>query len=190
TLDAGNDAQAARIAFGRGMRPASTAPAKPYDATTGTGIASHWGDDDHELENNPTPPSAGLILIAPTGDQALAVVGMDLYVVTIPQAGATAPTVSVAAPANAVVPVRKLNEVGGEFPAWSGDGRKVMWGLGNAVWTYDLDRAKAVDDSLKADARRIALLRADPSKKDSLTRADSIAKADTTKKPTPGYKPA
>jgi len=190
TLDAGNDAQAARIAFGRGMRPASTAPAKPYDATTGTGIASHWGDDDHELENNPTPPSAGLILIAPTGDQALAVVGMDLYVVTIPQTGATAPTVSVAVPANAVVPVRKLNEVGGEFPAWSGDGRKVMWGLGNAVWTYDLDRAKAVDDSLKADARRIALLRADPSKKDSLTRADSIAKADTTKKPTPGYKPA
>ena len=56
-----------------------------------------------------------------------------------------APSVSVAAPAMASVPVRKLNEIGGEFPAWSADGRKVMWGLGNAVWTFDLDRAKVVD---------------------------------------------
>jgi hypothetical protein len=86
--------------------------------------------------------------------------------------------------------VRKLNEVGGEFPAWSGDGRKVMWGLGNAVWTFDLDRAKVVDDSLKVEARRVALVRADTTKKDSLARADSIAKADTTKKEKPGYKPA
>lgn len=190
TLDAGNDAQAARIAFGRGARPAAARAPRPYDITAGTGVSGHWGDDEHELENNPTPPSAGLILMAPTGDEALAVVGMDLYVVSLPPAGATAPTVSVAAPASAAVPVRKLNEVGGEFPAWSGDGRRVLWGLGNAVWTYDLDRAKAVEDSLKADGRRVALLRADSTKKDSIARADSIAKADTTKKPTPGYTPA
>jgi hypothetical protein len=76
---------------------------------------------------------------------------MDMYTITVPQVGATPPTVSVAAPGSASVPVRKLNEVGGEFPHWSGDGRRVMWALGNAVWTYDLDRAKVVDDSLKAD---------------------------------------
>ena len=190
TLDAGLDAQSARMTGGRGSRPMTNATPRAYDAAAGTSMQSVWGDEEHELENNPTPPSAGLILMSPKGDQALAMVGMDVYVVTIPQTGATAPTVSVAAPASAAVPVRKLNEVGGEFPAWSGDGRKVMWGLGNAVWTFDLDRAKVVDDSLKVEARRVALVRADTTKKDSLARADSIAKADTTKKEKPGYKPA
>ena len=191
TLDAGLDAQAARIAGGRGARPLTLKAPAPYDAAANTPMQAHWGDDEHELENNPTPPSASLILMAPTGDKALATVGMDHYVVTIPQVGSTAPTVSVASPANAVVPVRKLNEVGGEFAAWSGNGRRVMWGLANAVWTYDLDRAKVVEDSLKADARRVALLRADTTKavKDSIARADSVAKADTTKKEKPGYKP-
>jgi Tol biopolymer transport system component len=189
TLDAGLDAQTARMTSGRAARPAAPRTPKPYDASAGTPMQSH-PDDDHGLESNPTPPSASLILMSPKGDQALAMVGMDLYVVSIPRTGATAPSVSVAAPANASVPVRKLNQVGGEFPAWSGDGRRVHWGLGNAVWTYDLDRATLVDDSLKVDAKRVALLRADSTKKDSLARADSVAKADTTKKAKPGYQPA
>ena len=189
TLDAGLDAEAARMTGGRASRPVTAATPRPYDAAAGTPFRSHL-DDGHDLENNPTPPSAGLILMSPKGDQALAMVGMDFYVVTITQTGATAPTVSVAAPASAAVPVRKLNEIGGEFPAWSADGRRVIWGLGNAVWTFDLDSAKVVDDSLKTVARRVALVRADTTKKDSLARADSIAKADTTKKEKPGYKPA
>ncbi len=190
TLDAGLDAQSARMIGGRAARPAAPRTPKAYDAAAGTPMQSHWEGDEHDLESNPTPPSASLILMSPKGDQALAMVGMDMYVVTIPRTGATAPSISVAAPANASVPVRKLNEVGGEFPAWSGDGRRVHWGLGNAIWSYDLDRAAAVDDSLKVDARRVALLRADSTKKDSLARADSVAKADTTTKAKPGYKPA
>lgn len=179
TLDAGLDQKVAQQWIGgRASRPLA-AVAQP----------SHLGDDDAE-PNPPAPPPAGLVLMAPTGDRALAMVGMDFYVVTVPQVGATAPTVSVAAPATAPVPVRKLNEIGGEFPAWSSDGRKVMWALGNAVWTFDLDRAQVVDDSLKADGRAKARLRADSTKKDSIARADSIAKADTTKKEKPGYKPA
>ncbi len=190
TLDAGLDAQTARMVGGRAARPMHLTQPKAYDIAAGTGIATHWGDDEDHLENNPTPPSANLILMSPKGDRALAVTSMDFYVIDVPLTGATAPSVSVAAPAAASVPVRKLNEIGGEFPAWSGDGSKVMWGLGNAVWTYDLARAKVVEDSLKADAKRVALLRADSTKKDSLARADSIAKADTTKKERPGYKPA
>jgi hypothetical protein len=145
-----------------------------------------------ELENNPTAPPAGLVLMAPTGDQALAMVGMDFYTITVPQIGATAPTVSVADPRSAAVPVKKLNTVGGEFGSWSADGRKIHWSLANALFTYDLDRAKVVEDSLKAEDKRKAALRADTTKavKDSIARADSIAKADTTKKTPPGYKPA
>jgi len=179
TLDAGLDLKVARSwVGGRAARPAVS----PHLLTLG---------DDHDLEPMPPqPPPAALVMIAPEGDQALAMVGMDFYVITIPVVGSTAPTVSVAAPAAASVPVRKLNEVGGEFPAWSYDGKKVMWALGNALWTYDLDRAKVVEDSLKADGRRVAALRADTTKKDSIARADSIAKADTSKKEKPGYKPA
>ncbi len=153
------------------------------------GFAMHLDDAE------PTPPQAppaSVILMAPKGDQALAMVGMDVYTVTVAQTGGTAPTVSVAAPEAAPVPVRKLNTIGGEFPTWSADGKNVHWALGNAVWTYNLDRAKVVDDSLKADGRRKAIIRADTTKsvKDSVTRADSIAKADTTKKTPPSYKPA
>jgi len=139
----------------------------------------------------PTPPPASLVLMAPTGDQALAMVGMDFYTVTVPQIGASPPTVSVADPKSAPVPVRKLNTIGGEFGTWGVSGRTVHWALGNALFTYDLDRAKVVDDSLKVEEKRVARLRADTTKavKDSITRADSIAKADTTKKAPAGYQP-
>ncbi len=178
TLDAGNDEKIARQWIGgRAARPISS------------GRFNIWGDDEPAEPSGPQAPPAALVLMAPKGDQALAMVGMDFYTITIPQIGSTTPTVSVAALPNAAVPVRKLNEIGGEFPAWSADGHKVMWALGNALWTFDLDRAKVVDDSLKADGRRVAALRADPAKKDSIARADSIAKADTSsKKPKPGYK--
>ena len=141
----------------------------------------------------PQPPPASLVLMAPNGDQALAMVGMDLYSITVAQTGAVAPTVNVAMPAAASVPVKKLNTVGGEFPTWNSTGRVVHWALGNSVWSYDLDRAKIAEDSAKADAKVKARVRADTTKsvKDSVTRADSMAKADTTKKkPLPAYEPA
>jgi imidazolonepropionase-like amidohydrolase/Tol biopolymer transport system component len=155
------------------------------------------GDDDPN-EPNPAPaaPAASLVLMAPRGDQAVAMVGMDFYLVAVPQVGATAPTVSVAAPANAPVPVKKLNDVGGEFPAWTSDGRKVMWSLANALWTYDLDRAKVVEDSLKADtrakaqARRDSIARADSTRGGAAAPAAPPAPPDTSKKEKPGYKPA
>jgi Tol biopolymer transport system component len=172
---------------GRAARPLEfEGPRDGHGHALGIRGATHLDDQEPAP---PRPRPASLVLMAPTGDQALAMVGMDLYTVTVPVAGATAPTISVASPENASVPARKLNTIGGEFPAWSADGRRVHWALGNATWTYDLDRAKVVDDSLKAVARREALMRADTTKRDSLARADSMAKADTTKKDAPGYKP-
>ncbi len=180
TLDAAMDATVgAQFIGGRASRPSAAVE-----------TASHL---DPAEPTPPQPPPAALVLMAPTGDQALAMVGMDFYTITIPEVGATAPTVSVADPASASVPVRKLNEIGGEFPAWTADGKRVMWALGNALWTYDLASGKAVDDSLKADARLRTELRKDPAKKDSLARLDSLLKADTVggkKPPKPGYKAA
>lgn len=140
---------------------------------------------NNDLEPTPPgPPPAALVMMAPQGDQALAMVGMDFYAITVPQVGAAAPSVSVAVPGSASVPVKKLNEIGGEFPVWARDGRHVMWALGNAVWSYDLARAKVMEDSLKADAKIKAAQKPDTTKKDS-----TAAKPDTSKKEKPGYKP-
>lgn len=99
------------------------------------------------------PPNASWIQVAPVGDRALARVENDLYVVTFIEIAAAPPTVSVRSLEAAPFPVVKVTQSGGEFPAWSSDGREVTWSLGNAFFRYDLGRAEAVRDSL-ADARR------------------------------------
>ena len=180
TLDAGLDDKASHWIGGRAARPTALQPDTP----------THLEDPTEPTP--PQPPPAGLVLISPSGDAALAMVGMDFYTIQIPIVGATAPTVSVADVSSAAVPVKKLNEIGGEFPTWAAGGKKVMWALGNAMWSYDIARGKAVDDSLKADGKIKAELRKAPATKDSMARVDSIAKADTSaakKKDKPGYKP-
>ncbi|HEY8469908.1 MAG TPA: amidohydrolase family protein [Longimicrobiales bacterium] len=103
------------------------------------------------FEREPQIPQrpADLVIMAPRGDQALAQVGNDIYVVTVPRLGGTVPTVLLTRPDSAPMPVRKLTDIGGEFPAWSADGRTVHWSIGNAFVTYRLDRAEAVEDSLR-----------------------------------------
>ena len=98
---------------------------------------------------------ASMILISPNGDQALAQVLSDLYLVTIPWIGGPEPTVAVGNPDNATFPVRKLTEIGGQFPTWSGNGENVHWSIGNAHVVYNLARGRAFDDSVRrANASR------------------------------------
>jgi Tol biopolymer transport system component len=98
-------------------------------------------------------PSASWIRMAPSGDQALAMVVNDLYVVTVPQVSDKAPTISVANPDNAAFPARKLTDIGGQFPTWSTDAAKVHWSVGNAHVVYDLTEADAFDEQKAADAK-------------------------------------
>ncbi|WP_035456099.1 amidohydrolase family protein [Algoriphagus terrigena] len=129
------------------------------------------------------PASASTILMAPVGDKALAQVNNNVYVVTIPKAGKV-PTINVAEPASSNFPSRQLTEIGGEWPAWEASGKKVHWSLGNGHWIYDLDRAEAVEDSVKAakksktlaDADSVSALKARG--EDAVKLADSLAKAD------------
>jgi Tol biopolymer transport system component/imidazolonepropionase-like amidohydrolase len=120
--------------------------------------------------------SASTILMAPEGDQALALVGNDLYVVTVPVVGGEVPTVSVGNPDNAAFPVRRLTEIGGQFPAWANDARHVHWSIGNAHIVYDLDRAKAFEDSVAA-AKRAADAAAPDSAAADTTAGDSAQAA-------------
>ena len=89
-------------------------------------------------------------MMAPRGDQALAQVLNDLYVVTVPVVGGDTPRISVSKPDNAAFPARKLTVVGGQFPAWEADGRRVHWSIGNAHLVYDLDDAKVFEDNVEA----------------------------------------
>ena len=108
------------------------------------------------------PMRADQVLMAPTGDQALVLMEHELYAITVPMFGGDTLTISVANPANAAFPARQLSVVGGEFPAWSGDGRTAHWSIGNTHFLYDLDRAQAFDDSVRvASAARPAGAQAD-----------------------------
>jgi Tol biopolymer transport system component len=99
---------------------------------------------------SPRPQTPDEILMAPTGDQALVLMEHELYVVTVPMFGGDTLTISLANPANAAFPARQISDVGGEFPAWSADGRTAHWSIGATHFVYDLDRAQAFDDSVKA----------------------------------------
>ena len=124
------------------------------------------------------PSSADIITISPTGKKALAQINNEIYVMTIPQTGKTI-NISVADAGSAQFPARKLTELGGEFPAWESNGKKVHWSLGASHFVYDVDYAEFFEDSLKTAKKEDAKHLADSLEKAKL---DTVkVKADTSK---------
>jgi len=136
------------------------------------------------------PSNAVLLLMAPEGDQALAKINNDIYVVTVPMTGGDVPKISVADASSAQFPARKLTKLGGEFPTWSANGKTVYYSLGNAFFTYNLAEAKAKEEELKKKKAEEEKAKADEAKKDEKKEADK--KPDEKKpeeKKDEGYKP-
>ncbi|MEQ8525566.1 amidohydrolase family protein [Gracilimonas sp.] len=100
-------------------------------------------------ENNP-PSNASMVTMAPEGDQAMALINNDIYVVTVPKVGGDTPRISVASAASAAFPSKKLTSIGGQFPHWSNDASKVHWSIGKGHFIYDLNAAEAYEDSVEA----------------------------------------
>ncbi|MGD8869115.1 MAG: amidohydrolase family protein [Gemmatimonadales bacterium] len=122
----------------------------PYELSQETDIVM-----PRDLEREVAPQAtAGLVMMAPRGDLALAVVNREIYVIPVPMVGGDVPTVMVTKPDSAALPVTKLTDIGGEFPAWGADGRTVHWSIGNAFATFRLDSA-AVDTAYTAEEVRI-----------------------------------
>jgi len=94
------------------------------------------------------PSPAATIVMSPSGKRVIAQINNEIYMATVPETGKTV-TISVADAGNAQFPARKLTELGGEFPSWEADGKKVHWSLGNAHFVYDVDAAQAFEDSMK-----------------------------------------
>ena len=136
------------------------------------------------MQERNQPSKAGTILMAPEGDQALAKINNDIYIVTVPKVGKT-PKVSVSNPEGAAFPAKKLTELGGEFPYWSADGKKVHWSLGHSHFVYDLDSAKSFEDSVKAAKKEEAKLKEEESEdndKEEEEKVDEDKKEDDEKK--------
>ena len=139
--------------------------------------------DDEARENNPPSP-ASEIWLSPKGEKAIAKVNNNIYTVTVPSTGKMI-SVSVADASSAEFPSRKLTEIGGEFPVWSADGNKVHYSLGAAHFVFDLNRAEALEDSLKM-AKKTADLKAVT---DTAKKATDSSKKSMTKKEDPKYTP-
>lgn len=125
------------------------------------------------------PSTADQINMSPTSDRALVQLNNDIFVVTIPRTGKPA-SISLAEATAANFPARKLTELGGEFPRWEADGKKVHWSLGNAHFIYDVDKAERQEDSVK-----LAKKAEEQRKTDSLAKAITEVvkiKTDSTKK--------
>ncbi len=124
--------------------------AGPYEISDSTDIVM-----PRDLSREVVPQAtAGLVMMAPRGDLALALTYRDIYVIPVPMVGGDVPTVMVTKPDSASLPVTKLTDIGGEFPVWGADGRTVHWSIGNAFATFRLDSA-AVDSAYRAEEVRV-----------------------------------
>jgi Tol biopolymer transport system component len=131
-----------------------------YASRRGTLISLRWDGTDKREHVRVQGPGRGqgpdsntpasMILISPTGEQAIAQVNNDLYLVSVPMVGGEPPMITVTNPDNAAFPATRLTEIGGQFPAWSGDGSKIHWSIGNAHVVWDVARGQAFNDSVDA----------------------------------------
>lgn len=126
----------------------TTFPANPADAHEAHGLLV-----PSMTEPTPKPSNASLIKMAPEGDLALAQINNEVYAITVPQIGKEVPTINVANPASAIFPSWKLTEMGGEFPQWTVDAKRITWSLGNAFFDYDLAESKRVAEQLKKEKK-------------------------------------
>jgi len=139
----------------------------------------------------PQPSNASEILISPDGDRAVAEVDNNIYVVTIPMIGGQAPAVSVTNPSQAVVPIRRLTRIGGDFSGWHADGSRVHYSIGRSYFAYDILRADSLVRDSTARADSIAAARRPAGGAAAGGAADSarVAQADTAASK-PAYEPA
>lgn len=135
---------------------------KDHDDATHTAMPS--AEDGWRENKKASKPTE--IYISPDGKTAMALINNDIFTVTIPKYGKT-PTISLAKADKAAFPALKLTVLGGEFPVWSSDSKKVHWSLGASHFRYNLIKGRAFKDSLVAAKKKEKELKAKEKKSDS-----------------------
>ena len=86
------------------------------------------------------PPSADEIRLSPDGTRAFVEVQGKHFLVPLPRAGREPIEIKVQARGDGpVVPVKKMSLEGGDYLAWSRDGRAVTWALGAQFFRQPID---------------------------------------------------
>jgi Tol biopolymer transport system component/imidazolonepropionase-like amidohydrolase len=145
---AGGDAIAIGPAQG-GRYPHFAQDSNRVYLTTGQGLTSLRLDGFDRrthlrITGSGMPPgqaTASQIVISPAGDQAFAEVQGKHFLVTIPKAGKETVQVSVVG-ASSSVPVKKMSAEGGDFLAWTNDGKAVTWGWGRNFYRQETGAEK------------------------------------------------
>jgi NAD/NADP transhydrogenase beta subunit len=83
----------------------------------GTDRKTHVKVTGYKNPNAEQATNASEVIMGPDGEQAIAEAQHHVYLLTVPVKGGDAPTVALASPDSASVPVKKLTTVGGEFLA-------------------------------------------------------------------------
>jgi Tol biopolymer transport system component len=95
------------------------------------------------------------VIVAPDGEHAIVQAEMKVHLVTIPMVGGeTPPSISVASPDEASVPVRRLTSVGGEFVDWAEGGKAITWAMGRTFFRYDVATGDTAERKLKEEEAR------------------------------------
>jgi len=110
-----------------------------YDGTDRRTIAKvvgkAWFPDPASPEGNP----ADEVRISPDGKWALARVANQVYLLAIPRTGGETPVVDVS---KAVVPLRKITEVGGDYMSFADGGKTLTWAEGSSFFRLPVDQVE------------------------------------------------
>jgi imidazolonepropionase-like amidohydrolase/Tol biopolymer transport system component len=102
------------------------------------------------------PPAAQEIVLSPDGTRAFVSVQNRHVLVTVPRAGRETVEVRVTARSGTTpVPVKRMSPEGGDYLAWSADGRTVTWSLGSRFFRQGVgdDEPRVLD--VVVDAPRV-----------------------------------
>jgi imidazolonepropionase-like amidohydrolase/Tol biopolymer transport system component len=101
----------------------------------------------------PNPPNAEEMRMSPDGQRAFINLQNKHFLVTVPKAGKETVTVSIAGGPSSV-PVKKMSADGGDYLAWSRDGKAVTWGWGTRFYRQEISADKPESVDVKVEAAR------------------------------------
>jgi Tol biopolymer transport system component/imidazolonepropionase-like amidohydrolase len=90
----------------------------------------------------PNPPTADDIHLSPDGERAFVSLQGKHYLVSVPKAGKELVTMSITPGGPSSVPVKKMSAEGGDYIAWSNDGKSVTWSWGAKFYRQDINSDK------------------------------------------------
>lgn len=94
------------------------------------------------------------IVLSPDGTQAIVVIATNLYLVDVPPIGPT-PSVSIGNDDSAMLPLRRVTRAGGDFPAWSTDGKSFCYSLGASLFVYDVAQGRLAEQNAAREKRLV-----------------------------------